>query len=115
MDEPKSQPRGESESGGLERDRIHKLTGGCSELAKEILSYLARNPEADDTLEGIVQWWLLEHRIRTRTSQVQEALAELVELGLLSRTHTSGRIRYRVDPAHRREIAELRIDEEGAP
>jgi hypothetical protein len=49
-----------------------------SETAHEILAYLAAHPEAQDTLEGIVQWWLLEQKIRSQTARVKEALAELV-------------------------------------
>jgi hypothetical protein len=26
----------------------------------EILEYLLRNPDAGNTIEGIVEWWLLE-------------------------------------------------------
>ena len=60
-----------------------EITAGCSDLATEILSYMARNPKASDTLEGIVEWWLLEHRIRSRTALVQAALGELVERRLM--------------------------------
>lgn len=55
-----------------------------SEIATEILEYLRRNPEARDTLEGVVQWWLPEREIKRRTVEIKDALDELVRQGLLS-------------------------------
>ena len=57
---------------------------GLSEIASEILDYLRKNPEARDTLEGVVQWWLPELEIKRRTAAIKEALDELVRAGLLS-------------------------------
>jgi hypothetical protein len=54
-----------------------------SEIVREILAYLAEHPDAQDTLDGIVQWWLLERKIRYHVSMVKDALAELVQKGLL--------------------------------
>ena len=49
-----------------------------TEIAREILAYLADHPEAQDTLDGIIQWWLLERKIKYQTDIVRQALAELV-------------------------------------
>lgn len=49
------------------------------QIAHEILEYLCDHPGAQDTLEGIMQWWLLERRIYRHTSAVQEALQSLAE------------------------------------
>jgi len=61
---------------------------------RKILAYLSENPDAQDTLDGILQWWLLRQEITYQSKLVREALAELVEKGLLlevlgadSRTH----------------------------
>ncbi len=51
------------------------------EIVREILSYLSEHPDAQDTLEGIIQWWLLERKIKYQKGLVQEALAELVAKG----------------------------------
>jgi hypothetical protein len=56
-----------------------------SEIAQEILGHLRRNPEAQDTLAGIVQWWLPSREIRSRTATIKDALSELVEAGLVIR------------------------------
>ena len=77
-----------------------------SDIAQEILAYLARHPEAQDTMVGIVEWWFLEQEIRRSTAQVKAALAELVSQKLvLERPGKDGRIHYRID---RRKIARIR-------
>jgi hypothetical protein len=56
-----------------------------SEIAQEILGHLRKNPEARDTLAGIVQWWLPSRQIRSRTATIKDALRELVSAGLVIR------------------------------
>jgi len=56
---------------------------GSSETSHEILSYLLDYSGAQDTLDGIVEWWLLERHIRYQISRVKEALADLVREGLV--------------------------------
>jgi hypothetical protein len=48
-----------------------------------ILAYLLENPDAGDTLDGIVEWWLLNQRIRFETLTVSQAVARLVADGLI--------------------------------
>ena len=74
--------------------------GSCSSekdaVASEILSYLANHPQASDTLEGILEWWLLQQKIEYQTRVVRDALAELVERGFLVREVTKdARVHYR--------------------
>ncbi|UCF94907.1 MAG: hypothetical protein JSW39_12395 [Desulfobacterales bacterium] len=54
-----------------------------SEVARQILAYLADHPDARDTLEGIVHWWLLESQIKYQIFLVREAIQELVDRELL--------------------------------
>lgn len=54
-----------------------------AQIGYQILAYLAAHPEAQDTLEGIVEWWLLEQQIKFQTARVKEALSELVAKGLI--------------------------------
>ena len=54
-----------------------------SQIGNEILAYLVDNPKAQDTFEGIVEWWLLERAIKFQEAQVKEALADLVAKGLI--------------------------------
>lgn len=74
------------------------------QAAREILAYVAEHPEASDTLEGIVNWWLLQQKIEYQTRIVKQALGELVEKGLLVKEMTKdSRIRYRANEEKRRE------------
>lgn len=78
------------------------------ELALQILSYLAANPEANDTVEGIEQWWLLEQRIHEQTARVERALSELAAAGLVAASRgADGRTRYRLAPGREPEIGAL--------
>lgn len=52
-------------------------------LADEILKYLLRYPEAEDTVEGIAEWWMAEQRARWTVDEVREAMKELVAKGLV--------------------------------
>lgn len=55
-----------------------------SRVAKAILDYLRKHPEAQDTLAGIDQWWLPRQDVKSRTATIKEALNELVTAGLIS-------------------------------
>jgi hypothetical protein len=55
-----------------------------SEIAQAIAHYVGKNPEAQDTLEGIVQWWLPEVQNKPRTALIKEALNELIAEGLIT-------------------------------
>jgi hypothetical protein len=78
------------------------------EVACDILAYVAEHPEASDTLEGIVEWWLLRQKIEYQTRIVKEALGELVEKGLLVKQMTKdSRIRYRANEEKVRELESL--------
>lgn len=48
-----------------------------SRVARAILQYLHNNPDAQDTLAGIAEWWLPK-RITTQATTVKEALALLI-------------------------------------
>ena len=62
----------------------------------EILDYLARHPQAQDTVEGIAEWWILEQRAQASAVQVKAALERLVARGLVSaQTSRDGRVFYR--------------------
>lgn len=67
------------------------------EACYHILAYLADNPNAGDTFEGILEWWLLHQRIKFETRIVSEAVAELVDEGLIEEGKGSdARVVYRV-------------------
>ena len=75
------------------------------QISNEILAYLVEHPEAQDTLEGIVEWWLLERTIKFQKAQVQNALDELVARGfILEHKGLDSRIRYRINKNKYKEI-----------
>lgn len=70
-----------------------------SETAQAILDYLRRNPEAQDTLEGISLWWLPEQHHRTRVATIKEALQELIDAEFISEHRgKDAQISYRITP-----------------
>ena len=78
-----------------------------AEAAREILSYLADHADAHDTLEGIVQWWLLERNIINRTEEVKEALDALIREGLMIKHKDSDfRVHYSFNRERYEEIVE---------
>ena len=51
----------------------------------DILAYLRAHPQASDSLEGIVSWWL-PARFAAARDVVQDSLDRLVAQGLVERT-----------------------------
>lgn len=76
-------------------------------VALQILAYLTKHSRAQDTVEGITEWWLLEQRVVSAMHAVERALAELVRHKLMVvRLDEDGRRHYRmnhekVDEIHR--------------
>jgi hypothetical protein len=72
-----------------------------SALEREILDYLAANPEARDTLRGIIEWWLLKQKIVETSSDVEAAVVSLVAKGKL-RAHVGvdGQVSYGLSYEH---------------
>jgi Fe2+ or Zn2+ uptake regulation protein len=69
-----------------------------SRVEQAILEYLRKHPDAQDTLDGIAEWWLPEENVKTRTATVEEALSQLVAKGLVSaRRGTDAKIHYRIE------------------
>lgn len=67
------------------------------EASYHLLAYLMDNPDAGDTFEGIVEWWLLHQRIKFETRTVSEAVTKLVAEGLIVEEKGSdSRLVYRV-------------------
>ena len=54
-----------------------------ADVAGELLDYLRERPNAADTLDGIMNWWLPRQRYETERRKVEQALDELVARGLV--------------------------------
>lgn len=55
-----------------------------TETVRAIMEYLRQNPNAQDTQDGILQWWLTELPTKPRHATVKKALEDLVRAGLLN-------------------------------
>jgi hypothetical protein len=77
-------------------------------IAQDILSYLLTHAAAEDTVEGIVEWWLLEERIKRRTQEVQKALdALVVESLIVARESKDSKTHYRINKRRIKKIRAL--------
>ena len=77
------------------------------EIGYRILNYVVENPNAQDTLEGIVEWWLLDRLTVSNVTKVKEALANLVAAHLvLERKGKESRTYYKINSHKLKEISE---------
>lgn len=60
-----------------------------ADVAAELLDYLRERPNAADTLDGIMNWWLPRQRYETEQRKVEQALEQLVALGLVAKNRLS--------------------------
>jgi flagellar biosynthesis/type III secretory pathway protein FliH len=66
------------------------------------------HPRAEDSLEGIVEWWLLEQKIEVATEEVRQAIESLVANEfLIERETTDSQLRYHVNPDKLDEVREV--------
>lgn len=61
-----------------------------AEMVGAIERYLKEHPQAADTLEGIVNWWLLRQRYEIAMEVVNKALDVLVEQGTVAKLNPGG-------------------------
>jgi hypothetical protein len=95
-------------SGALTGVRDDQIKSDVTRTAHDILAYLAEHPEAEDGLEGIVEWWLLEQTIRHQTVLVRTALSHLVRKRLVIEKKTETRsFVYHVNPDRVQEVKKL--------
>lgn len=60
------------------------------EVERAVMGYLGAHPDAADTLDGIVDWWLPQQRYETERRRIDAALRTLVARGLLRRSGLPG-------------------------
>lgn len=64
------------------------------QAASKILRYLMDNPKAKDTLEGIVNWWLLQQDIKQSVALIRKAVDGLIHKGFLLERQGNDRTKY---------------------
>jgi hypothetical protein len=84
---------------GISNASVHGVDILGRPLTDEVLAYVVRHPYAQDTVEGIVEWWLLEQHIYHAVSDVEAALRQLVENEFLVARRASGRTYYGLNRA----------------
>jgi hypothetical protein len=68
--------------------------------APEILDYLARNPQAQGTIDDFY-WWVLDASIRNWAPNIAKAVAQLVALDFLEeKPSPDGKIFYHISPRY---------------
>ena len=83
------------------------MTDATQQIAYHILSYLAENPDAQDTLKGISEWWLSEQPGRRNAAAVEEVVKNLVADGLVvASEHEGAQTYYKVN---RRRLQEIKL------
>ena len=89
-------------------NRPDQMNEKKEELAEEILQYLVDHPNAQDTLKGVVSWWLLERTIKHQTALVKEVLDNLVADGLvIAQQGSDSQTFYKINRRRRRKIISL--------
>jgi len=79
-----------------------------SDITYDVLSYMLENTRAQDTLEGIVEWWLLEKKIERNTAEVKSVLDELATKKLIVEFRAPDKhVRYRVNRRKQTDIVAL--------
>jgi hypothetical protein len=65
-------------------------TAEARSIAREILCYLEKHPEAKDTIDGIAQWWLRREGSERLRRDVEQAVVWLCSQGLILETRRKG-------------------------
>lgn len=79
-----------------------------AQIRRDVLSYLIDHRDAQDTLEGIVEWWLLERKIKRQTVEVKKVIDDLAARKMiLQHTTRDARTHYRVNHRKQKEIFAL--------
>jgi len=79
-----------------------------SQIAREILAYLTKHPEAQETLDGIVQVWLRDRGSKHTPIMVYEVVKDLVLEGtILESKMPDSHSVYRLNLTKRNRMKEL--------
>jgi hypothetical protein len=82
-------------------------------IARQILSYFVRNPQAADGLEGIARWRLLEEQIHHSLQQTDAAVTWLVSRGYLQEIQPGSAVRlYRLDSNRQAEAVQFLAEQD---
>jgi hypothetical protein len=84
-------------------------------MARDVLQYFVRNPQAVDSLEGVARWRLMDEIVRRTVDETRTSIGWLVERGYLTRNVAAdGVSTFQLNAARIRE-AEAFLNESPAP
>ncbi len=78
-------PGGQDALTRLTFDALRPVDNTKEDIARMILGYLKKYPNAGDTLEGICRWWLNHEKIDVTVDVVSEILETLIKEGKVKR------------------------------
>ena len=79
--------------------------GGRQTVIRDILHYLLEHPDAKDTRDGILHWWIPQRTSEPDIHLIQAALDALVSKGWISKRETvPNRVIYSMNKDHLKEI-----------
>lgn len=79
--------------------------GGRRTVTRDILHYLLEHPDAKDTRDGILRWWIPQRTSEPDMAVVQGALDDLVSKGWIFKRQTvPDRVIYSMNKDHLKEI-----------
>jgi hypothetical protein len=65
------------------------------ENAVAVLAYFVEHPHIEDTIDGLVTWWLLDRQLASARLEMRLIVSELLARGLMDeRVATDGSTRY---------------------
>lgn len=67
-----------------------------TQIAREILTYLSGRPDAEETLEGLIQHRLPERPSGQQTTLLKDVVADLVTQGRIEKVRKEDRTLYRM-------------------
>jgi hypothetical protein len=76
-------------------------------IALKVLEYLIENPDAQDTLEGITDWWLPHVDTQYQKSKIKAVLEDLTTKGVLIEHQQSGVPTYKISHTKKGEVLAL--------
>lgn len=76
-------------------------------IALKILQYMDEHPDAQDTLDGIIEWWLLRVDIKYQKDLIGEVLRDLMAKDLIFERKQLGSVTYKLNSAKRDKISDL--------
>jgi hypothetical protein len=86
------------------------------EMAREILRYFVRNPQAADSLEGVARWRLMDEVIRRKLDETEAALKWLVAQGYLtSSISPGGTVTFSLNPKPAKDIRQFLAESSSWP